>query len=554
MKKKVLLIFILLFFILSAKTVYADSTVSVVENSVYKITGETVNEIPRYIADFERTGVAHQGENKNLTIFNKIIPFYINRRWFYWKNSTGDWTNRKLPKKASSQLVEQGPLRIVAHFENTSSSYGNSADCWTDACWNFSVDVYAYPKYYLQLNRIWGNFTAAQLTVGYDNWMLPYAISPDGGNVSLWDVAVYFKNGTYKLANNTFDIEVLGGRYNESIMFLYNESGHNKTYAIFPTYTNLGDVPEYSWYKSLNGYLFPSLYGGMNPSPYIFGYGYFFADSGNKSLAVNETVWNEGFKDQWNDIYYPASISVINGTYQQRDNITGTYNFTVDSNGLLRFNFSTGNYDRSYSVFNIKDTISAASSYKDHIWYKNYSQSTVWQKLNNYTDFIIQDGNSTYFGYNYILLLINKTLGSDYEFWVDDNEDPAGKTVSINLNITKTWWNEQVLAYGKVLLGLNPIGGETVTVKINTETKCSTQTNSSGDYECSFYAPNELGSYNVKAEASGAEASTTLEVKPSYGERPIGTIDRVVYEIPVLIQELSGRIRRIFARVIVWRG
>ncbi|MDI6798693.1 MAG: carboxypeptidase-like regulatory domain-containing protein [Candidatus Aenigmarchaeota archaeon] len=131
----------------------------------------------------------------------------------------------------------------------------------------------------------------------------------------------------------------------------------------------------------------------------------------------------------------------------------------------------------------------------------------------------------------------------------------ASNSITINLKPTKVWWNDSVLAYGKLLDsdGL-PIQGAAVSVKIDNQLKCSSETNSSGDYNCSFNAPNELGSYTVTSEAEGAVATATLEVKASYGEKPIGTIDRIVYEVPLLIQEMSGRIRRVFARIMVWKA
>jgi len=377
MKKKILLIYVLIFFILNIKTVYATSIVSVNVSDIYKVTGETINEISRYIIDLEKTGTQH-GE-QNLTIFNSIVPFNLfARRIPRIYNSTGcgacRYSNYPLAK-ASSVLIENGPERIYIRYENTSSSYPNAAYCWISpeaVCWNWTVDFYLYPRYYLVKYNFWGNFSYIMLPSSASEFIIPYRYPPFFNQS-----ASYFSNGTYH------DASITSKTYtdiNSSVVFAYNETNHNKTLALF----------------SLGGYKYPA------------------------SLANNETVWN-GFKDQWFDIYYPASVTAINGTYQQRDNITGTYNFTVASNGLLRFNFSTGNYDRTYPVFNIKDAFNV-SKYKDHIWYRLVEGD--WVKLTNYTDFVIQEGNSTYFGYNYTLLLINKTLASDYEFWISNSSDP----------------------------------------------------------------------------------------------------------------------------------
>jgi len=436
MKKKILLIFILIFFILSIKTVYADSRVSVDVNNVYKITGETVNGIPRYVLDLEKTNNAEY----NMTIFNHNINPETRDRKIFIFNSTecsacGDYISLT---RANPTIIEDGPDRVYIRYENTSSSYSSSANCINTTptsevmCYNFTVDFYLYPKYYLIKYYVWGNYTLSQMSISSGDFNIPYALTTDFGIT-----ASYFSNGTYYNASSgTKEYTDI----NTSVAFIYNETGHNKTYMLFSLGRhNFTDSPHWEckfYDSSKNFYVGKGPQSKLPVNPTWWTYGVMFADSGQRSLEENETVWNEGFKNQWNDIYYPASISVINGTYQQRDNITGTYNFTVDSSGLLRFNFSTGNYDRTYPVFHIKDAFNA-SKYKDHIWYRDVTyKNSDWIKLNNYTDFVIQDGNSTYFGYNYTLLLINKTLGSDYEFWIDDDSNPPLIPPKYSLNST----------------------------------------------------------------------------------------------------------------------
>jgi len=127
--------------------------------------------------------------------------------------------------------------------------------------------------------------------------------------------------------------------------------------------------------------------------------------------------------------------------------------------------------------------------------------------------------------------------------------------VSIVLNATKVWWNDSVLAQGVVLnaSGL-PAIGVSVNLKLNNVTQCSTTTNSSGGWNCSFTAPNEINIYTVTAETEVGSMSTSLYVAPNYGQRPIGTANRVVFEIPVLIQDLNGKIKQVWARVMIWEG
>ncbi len=430
MKKFIISISILIVFILNIETVFAESIVSVNVSDVYKITGEKVNGIARYIVDIERTGTSVvQGTAKNLTVFNKIFPrVWGEDRGFYFWNQSGYVSSRDLTSLMDVKLIENGPMRVFVHSENSSSAYGPASDCWEGAgiCWNVSTNIYAYPKYYIELIKVWGNFSFAQMYVGNPVWKSPYTFDKEGNSPVFNAVAWYWLNGTYMDGNNTLAVTIKKNNFNNSVVFIFNETGHNKTIARFPLQTSIQNPPQSSWETVYPPYYYTYLgfNGGKNPSPYIFGFGFFFSDSGNKSLQENYSVWL-GFKDQWFDLYYPASISIINGTYEGRDNITLTYNFSVDSSGLLRFNFSTNGIKHSLPVFHIKNTFSL-SNYKDHIWMKNYSEpNPTWKKLVNWTDFVIQEGNSSHFGYNYTLLLINKTLGSDYEFWISNSSDPS---------------------------------------------------------------------------------------------------------------------------------
>jgi hypothetical protein len=131
----------------------------------------------------------------------------------------------------------------------------------------------------------------------------------------------------------------------------------------------------------------------------------------------------------------------------------------------------------------------------------------------------------------------------------------SANTLTISLNSTKVWWQDGILASGRLVNETNdPIAGMTVTVKISGATQCSDATNSTGHWECSFTAPNEIGVYTITADTGTETASTTLTVAPYYGKTPVGATTRVVYELPMLIQDLNGEIKIIFAKVMIWKG
>ena len=131
-------------------------------------------------------------------------------------------------------------------------------------------------------------------------------------------------------------------------------------------------------------------------------------------------------------------------------------------------------------------------------------------------------------------------------------------TVTITLNSTKVWWNDSVKASGiaKYANGTGISG--TVNLKIGDNTYSCPSTDD-GNWSCVFNAPLKIGSYVVTVNITNStgyffQNSTSLKVLPSYGKYPTGSVTRVVYELPILIQDLNGEIKTVLARVIVWKG
>jgi hypothetical protein len=127
--------------------------------------------------------------------------------------------------------------------------------------------------------------------------------------------------------------------------------------------------------------------------------------------------------------------------------------------------------------------------------------------------------------------------------------------INITLNVSKVWWEDGVLASGTLYTDSGKgLPDRIVNVKLDGITKCSSTTNSNGHYSCNFTAPNELGTFIVNATSGSSSASTILQVMPNYGQKAIGTADRIVYEVPILIQDLNGKIRQAWVRIMTWKG
>lgn len=137
-------------------------------------------------------------------------------------------------------------------------------------------------------------------------------------------------------------------------------------------------------------------------------------------------------------------------------------------------------------------------------------------------------------------------------------------TVSIELNATKVWWNDSVNASGvaKYSSGGGIIGTVSLTVDSAAQScldQPSPSTDTNGNWNCTFNAPAKIGSYTVTVTVTNGtgsqfQNSTTLAVTPYYGDTPSGSADRIVYELPMMIQDLNGEIRTVFAKIMVWKG
>jgi len=132
-------------------------------------------------------------------------------------------------------------------------------------------------------------------------------------------------------------------------------------------------------------------------------------------------------------------------------------------------------------------------------------------------------------------------------------------TVTISLNATKVWWNDTVNATGVATYANGTGIGGTVSLSVDSTSQSCSPTYSNGKWNCTFNAPTEIGSYTVtvtitNATGSTVQNSTSLTVAPNYGKTPIGSIDRVVYELPLIIQDMNGEIKTIFAKIMVWKG
>src|SRR5437870_2275071 len=124
-------------------------------SSVYNISGDIYNvEIDKNL-----------GIEKNLTIYGQkfvIDPSY-QRLVSIYNSTDGNVSVDLLSYNTNLMVVESGPARVVLHGENLSSINAGFPAGTALVSFNFTVDVYAYPRAYYFVYRVFGNFTKLKI-------------------------------------------------------------------------------------------------------------------------------------------------------------------------------------------------------------------------------------------------------------------------------------------------------------------------------------------------------------------------------------------------------
>lgn len=422
-----------------------SSTVSVTQNTVYRVSGNEGT----YSVDFQKSSCTTGkpcGSESNITIFNYNLPPYTTTTFKGFSNGT--LGNAITIGKANSSLIESGPARVVIVAQNLSNNMCDGSA--NNGCLNYTNLVYAYPTFYQNYYVFTFNKSLGLTQGGSGLGFVIIQTTPNNTDNPRFDEV---NNRTVNGASYSYSIDmgtggdsVPLGNANTSIGFAFDDADHNRTVLWKNTITNFtNNTITYAGQDSTErmAFGFGSLTGKeLNPAgTYAFGYLVMFGQNGQKTVANNQTVWNNDFEEQYRAWYNPASMTAVVGTQQSRNNITGSYNYTANGT-MADFNFTTiAGMNYTYPVFEIQN-ISNISAVK--VFWKNYTASSNWAELTNWTDYVLQEGNSSYFGYNYILLLINKTLGREtanaevYEFMVNNTTiaAPTGTIYETMFNVS----------------------------------------------------------------------------------------------------------------------
>ncbi|MFN6992535.1 MAG: hypothetical protein ACK4MM_07445 [Fervidobacterium sp.] len=131
--------------------------------------------------------------------------------------------------------------------------------------------------------------------------------------------------------------------------------------------------------------------------------------------------------------------------------------------------------------------------------------------------------------------------------------------LTLNMNSTKVSWNDGIKVYGKAMRSGLPLDSSNVTIKFDDKIYCFLQTNSTGDYECSFTIPKKrIANYNITATVVDKDTldekteSRTFKTYLYYGYQ-ISKNDMSCYETPRVIQNPDGSVDIVMVNVCVWK-
>jgi hypothetical protein len=126
---------------------------------------------------------------------------------------------------------------------------------------------------------------------------------------------------------------------------------------------------------------------------------------------------------------------------------------------------------------------------------------------------------------------------------------------TLELNATKVWWNDSVLASGYMVRDGQPANG-TLNLFIDGQAYCSNVQITNGNWNCTFYAPAEIKTYlvtiNYTDDLGNSGINTTaLTVSPFYGKVPTRGFVSILEQY-AMIQDLNGKIKRVRLSLAVW--
>jgi hypothetical protein len=277
------------------------------------------------------------------------------------------------------------------------------------------------------------------------------------------------------------------------------------------------------------------------------------ADSGSRVVEVNITAnaTMYYFTAPPNDtskitvsIFTPPTVSepgynVTPSEILRGDGVYINCNITdeVDSADELEVNISVKDASGVWS--------NVSASHIGDTFYRNY-QTDSGSPLGTYT--VVCTAKNTYG--------LSTENSSTFLVW-------QNATIDISLNQTSFEWGE----YGNVstqtaYLDTGYVSSSSISISVAGSEECSGTTDAEGKYSCIFPVPQSIGTHTVTVQVTDASTakvftnSTQIVIIETYGE---GETERSMardvgcYEVPKLIQNPDGSIKKVMVKICVWK-
>jgi len=435
--------------------------------------------------------------------------------------------------------------------------YQESANVST-SCGGLSTGTYYIPDnevsaWLYQANLIDGDWSTSGFTSGdYSTFYVNYTKPAGASSSSLWQVKddegminLTIPQDCWDFDSTTLLFRVRAGYLAEGAC---EWSCYNSTWKVLRQAGNFPIIYEEAMYWNITGVQNPQSIGSLSDGQsYLLNYTVNITDLPTKDYKLIFNFTSSLAPNPAENDTQPAYIRIttIADTQPPTYSLSST-NSTTAGTAVSHNLFWQDNVGLSYAIFSFDN---CTGSFQN-ITGMSLSGTSAWS---NFT------------------VVINSTVGCTIRWCVYANDTSGNWNTScsspftyitssvsstLQLNATKVWWNDSVLARGYMTRNGQPANG-TLNLLINNQAYCSNVQIINGNWNCTFYAPLEIKTYTVTINytddlGNPGSNSTTLTVSPFYGKAPTrGFIS--ILEQYVMIQDLNGKIKRVKLSLAVWR-
>jgi hypothetical protein len=570
---------------------------------VLTIPNET-NEI-LYI-DINTTGwITDSGSNPhtNITQMPEEKTYNVTGYWFGNQNYTSTFTTHFININDSTMPqysnIINSPVSPTIYLPNKFYQFNIS---WID---NFKVDtvIFEWNNTNTTVNTYFGSeYFVNRTDISGGNYFYKWYANDTNDNWNSTNLLTYTVNRNTRTINTTFD-KISPQPYGTglNVSCIVSNGTNDGSITLYRNSTNVTStemnvltiLPAGNWEYTCN------ISSGVNYTN-ASGVGYFTIDrvtpSGHQTASP---AWTNNYGTETNVSCYldvgdnETSLTLERETFTVATGVQpfeviilggGSYNYTCRYPGSQ--NYSSSILDSDILTINRLSTSTKLyingsdtdRNFKQGVTVNFTVTVDVSGKLvklyTNFTGWNIPSGVTPLYNYT-ILNYDDRTYNITGYFEGDQNYSSSSEThfltinpiplVTINLNASSVWWGGSINVSGIAKRSdQSPLSNIEVKLTFDGETICSNipNTTSTGWYSCVFNTPYRIGTRDVQVyiidpvTSEPASNTSSLEVKVWWGGDDIEMDEAAnvgCYEVPKIIQNPDGSIRRVLVKMCVWK-